>query len=49
MKKDKEIILEVDGFLVELLETWREAMKNAPQTVKEMNNDIKRSKFDIET
>ncbi|HOO75569.1 MAG TPA: flagellar export chaperone FliS [Tepiditoga sp.] len=49
IKKDTEILEEVKGLISDLLETWKEAMKNSVGTVKQLSNDVNRAKFDIET
>jgi len=46
VKKDKEAFKEVKGMLKELLETWREVMKKAGNTL-EISRDTHRSGLDI--
>ncbi|BBE30546.1 flagellar protein FliS [Tepiditoga spiralis] len=49
VKKDIEIIEEVQGLIKDLLDTWKEAMKKSVNTLKEMSANTNKSKFDIQT
>lgn len=49
LKKDIEIIDEVKNMIKELLETWKEAMIKAKDTVKDLNKNSHQSKFDVQT
>lgn len=49
LKKDLEIVEEVKIMIKELLETWKEAMIKANETVKDLSKNSYQSKFDIQT
>ncbi|MGM0640125.1 MAG: flagellar export chaperone FliS [Thermotogota bacterium] len=49
IKKDLEILEEVKIMIKDLLETWREAMIKAKDTVKDLNKNSHQSKFDVQT
>lgn len=49
LKKDLDIIEEVKTMIKDLLETWKEAMIKAKDTVKDLNKNSHQSKFDIQT
>ena len=49
IKKDLEILEEVKTMIKDLLDTWREAMIKAKDTVKDLNKNSHQSKFDVQT
>lgn len=49
LKKDVDILDEVKTMIKDLLETWKEAMIKANETVKDLNKNSHQSKFDVQT
>lgn len=49
INKSPEIVSECREMINDLLITWREAMKKASDTIKDMTSQTKKSRLDIET